>query len=150
MINAAAKGGAVSRQKHGSWVAPAGVAVGAAALAVSFALRDPFNPGAWPSCPFHAATGLWCPLCGSSRALYALCRGHVALMATNNPLLPLWLLLAGWGWLWWLSELSLIPARIPAPTSTRWLRLGLVAAVVGFWVARNLPGLSGLAPHGHP
>lgn len=151
MVASAGSGAAaVPEPGRRPWTGPAVVAAGAGVGALSFALRDPFLPGAWPACPFHAATGLWCPFCGSTRAVYALARGDLGLMLANNPLLPLWALLAVWGWLWWLSKLSVIPVRLPAPTSTRASRAVLAATLIVFWVGRNLPALAFLAPHGHP
>src|SRR5437867_1234411 len=37
-------------------------------------------------CPFHALTGLPCPTCGTTRALAALCTGHLAAALAWNPL----------------------------------------------------------------
>lgn len=145
MTLAAARLGPPTRR----WAAPASAAAAAAAGTAAFALHNPFHPGAWPTCPFHAATGLWCPLCGGTRAFYAAAHGHLELMAANNPLLPLWAAMAVWGWLWWLSKLELLPVRIPSPLSAPWLRVGIPFVLGLFWVARNLPGLAVLAPHGH-
>jgi hypothetical protein len=130
------------------WTAPAAVGTAAVLAVTAVAVHDPFRAGAWPTCPFHAATGLWCPLCGSTRALYAILHDHPALMAASNPLLPLWAALAVWGWLWWASKLGLLAGRVPSPMAARWVRYGLVGSVAVFWVARNLPGLGVLAPHG--
>lgn len=41
----------------------------------------------WPPCPLHAWTGLYCPGCGSTRALHALLHGDVAQALAMNPLL---------------------------------------------------------------
>ena len=131
------------------WAPPLAVATSAVAAAVAVAIRDPFRAGAWPGCPFRALTGWYCPFCGSTRAVWALAHGRPALMAANNALLPLWLALAIAGWLWWVSRDGL---RRPRPA--RWVpsvsRVVVPLIVVGFWVARNLPGLAVLAPHGHP
>jgi Protein of unknown function (DUF2752) len=40
-----------------------------------------------PECPFHLATGLYCPGCGSTRAMRSLLRGHIADAIRYNPLL---------------------------------------------------------------
>ena len=40
-----------------------------------------------PLCPFHSATGIYCPLCGGLRALHALSRGHVETAIRDNLLL---------------------------------------------------------------
>jgi hypothetical protein len=41
----------------------------------------------WPPCPLHALTGLYCPGCGSTRALHALLHGDVVQALAMNPLL---------------------------------------------------------------
>jgi hypothetical protein len=42
----------------------------------------------YPRCPFHAATGLLCPGCGTTRALGALVHGDVGSALRFNPLMP--------------------------------------------------------------
>src|ERR1039458_2298384 len=49
-----------------------------------------FNPAAYsfyPVCQFHRLTGLNCPGCGGTRALYALLHGHLATALRDNALL---------------------------------------------------------------
>lgn len=99
-----------------------------------------FNPFAaasvLPPCPFYWLTGLYCPGCGSTRALHALLHGDIAQAWAMNPLLvstlPLIALMAlnSAGWrprnsdrLWhWLSA------------AEPWLW-----TLLGYWVLRNLP-----------
>ena len=38
-----------------------------------------------PLCPLHAVTGLWCPLCGATRASYALVHGQLGDRAARQP-----------------------------------------------------------------
>jgi hypothetical protein len=68
--------------------------VGAAALAAVLATVravDPRVPGHYPSCPFHALTGLHCPGCGSLRALADLVHGDLPGALDHNALLVLFL-----------------------------------------------------------
>lgn len=130
-------------------LAPALVGVGAVAGGVAVALRSPFHPGAWPGCPFHAVTGWYCPLCGSTRAVWALAHGRAALVLESNPLLPLILVLAVWAWLWWLTQTGTLRVRVPNPVGSTPARVVLAAVLTIFWIARNLPGLAVLSPHGH-
>jgi hypothetical protein len=63
----------------------------AAALAV-FAVLWSFTPPAEPSvrlCGFHWLTGRDCPLCGLTRALFALAKGHWTQAISFNALSPL-------------------------------------------------------------
>jgi hypothetical protein len=67
---------------------PTRVALGAALLAV-FSL---YSPPAEPSlrlCGFLWLTGLPCPLCGMTRALCALAKGHWQTALSFHPLSPL-------------------------------------------------------------
>ena len=132
------------RFRPAMWLAAVGAGVGAAGILWKF---DPRTAGFFPPCPFHAATGLYCPGCGSTRALHALAHGDLGAALRCNALmtvtLPLLLVLAtgefllpsvGGGWS------SAVPARWV------WTFFGVTVA---FWVARNLPvyPFALLAPH---
>jgi hypothetical protein len=52
---------------------------------------DPAASGRFPSCPFHHFTGLFCPGCGSQRALHSLLHGHILKAADYNLVLVLYL-----------------------------------------------------------
>ena len=65
----------------GPWVV-AGVAL---AGCVYVGLNDPSDGGAFIPCPFHAATGLWCPGCGMTRAVHHLVTGDVPVGAVVQP-----------------------------------------------------------------
>lgn len=45
-----------------------------------------FKPGSfpYPTCVFHDLTGLYCPGCGSTRALYQLLHGNILLAIHDN------------------------------------------------------------------
>ena len=47
-----------------------------------------FKPGVfpYPSCVFHDLTGLYCPGCGSTRALYQLVHGNLLAALHDNPM----------------------------------------------------------------
>ncbi len=96
------------------------------------------HPPSWyPPCVFHAATGLQCPGCGSSRAVHALVHGEFLAGVHDNALLVLVLpLLFAWGIvaLWRAVRRNQPPLELPHGTA----RIVLVATIV-FVVARNLP-----------
>jgi hypothetical protein len=106
-----------------------------------------FNPSAYgfyPVCQFHRLTGLNCPGCGATRALYALLHGDVARAAQDNVLLvaaiPLTAARGGW------FALNRLRGRangnfFPA----KWL-LPLLVVLGVFGVLRNLPAFSFLSP----
>src|SRR5882757_2270663 len=78
-------------QKTSTTLSPgvfAGVVFGATAIGVG-AIVFFFNPsthGFYPVCMFHSLTGLNCPGCGATRALYALLHGSLRLALKDNAL----------------------------------------------------------------
>jgi len=131
---------------------PAMAAIAAVALGMAIAgiwLLRTFDPNAtgslFPSCPFHALTGWYCPGCGITRALHALVHFDVARALAMNALvvlgLPLLAVMAVQG----LTQRALLPrvlARV-AFDGRAWIVVLLV-----FGVVRNLPGFAWLAPGG--
>lgn len=95
---------------------------------------DPRTARFAPVCPLHYATGLYCPGCGTGRALHALVHGDpgraLRLNALTVAAIPVFLVL--------ILRAALRPdARLPLPPI--WLRLAIYAVLVFFLVARNLP-----------
>lgn len=130
---------------HRTW-APAAVGVAGAAMATALAVRDPHVPGAWGSCVFYQATGLWCPGCGGLRAVNDLTQLDVAgALSSNAVVVGLVALLTVW-WVVW-SWAALTRRRLAWHRFVTPLRVYAVLAVVlGFSVLRNLPGFEALGP----
>jgi hypothetical protein len=106
--------------------------------------HNPYQAGHYPTCPFLAVTGWYCPGCGSLRGLYSLLHGDPVQMVERNPALPLGLALLAAIWTTWCQRtLTGQPRRWAAPGWAIWL---LFAATMVFWVARNLPAGAWLAP----
>jgi hypothetical protein len=124
----------------------AGVALGATAIGVC-AMVFFFNPsthGFYPVCMLHALTGLNCPGCGATRALYALLHGNFRLAVKDNLLFVVLLAaLAVWSARFAFRKLKKQPASFNLPAKFLWtfLAIALVFAVV-----RNLPGFEWLSP----
>lgn len=107
-------------------------------------VADPNTPGHYPTCPFLAVTGLFCPGCGSMRMLHDLGAGDLVGAFWMNPLAFVLLpVLAGY-WLSW-AHRAATGARRGAPLAGPVVWAFLVVVVV-FGVLRNLPGLELLAP----
>jgi len=108
---------------------------------------DPGASGLYPPCPFHALTGLFCPGCGSLRALHQLLHGNLgaafglnALMVLSVPFLAYAFVaqgLAAFGW-----------RLLPRPFLPAWVIWSLLGVIVTYWVLRNVPAypFSVLAP----
>jgi hypothetical protein len=121
---------------------PIACGCGLAACAAFVTIVDPGDTGV-PACPFRALTGWWCPGCGLTRATHHLLRGQVGTALRYNLFVVLVLAAIAGSWATWMLEANgrRVPGwrRIPA---VGWVAFG--AAVVGFGVIRNLPGVSGL------
>jgi hypothetical protein len=109
----------------------------AAATAVLFAF-DPSAAKFYPVCPFHALTGLYCPGCGTCRALHELLHGHIAEAFGLNPLMVLSIPFLGY---------LLVPYITFAITGKRVLAITVPAIpakialwiILIYWVLRNVP-----------
>lgn len=112
---------------------------GIVAWAVHLFLHDPeHGPGFLP-CPFHWVTGLFCPGCGSQRALHDLLHGRVVEGFGHNALLVIALPLLGIQWVAgrWRSR--------PLSQDNR-IVWAWGIGITGWWLLRNLPGMEALAP----
>ena len=143
-------GAARTARMRGPLLAAGGTMAGTLALR----LRDPHVSHAWGVCPLYYATGIYCPACGSLRAVNDLTHGHLAAAASSNLLLVglipvMGMLYARWTLVAWRGQESTIPGPTGLlsrlPRLPRLAAIGLVALVVAFAVARNVPG-SWLAP----
>jgi hypothetical protein len=106
-----------------------------------------FNPAKYhiyPVCQFHQLTGLHCPGCGATRALYALLHADLITALHDNALFVALLMAAGLrgGWFAvnrWRGRPNgqFFPARHLVP---------VVVIIIAFGVLRNVPVFSFLAP----
>lgn len=97
-------------------------------------------------CPFRAVTGWDCPLCGGTRLGRSLLEGDVVGAFLVNPVVLVGLVILGVLGVAWTVEVAGGPRmRPPADVAerwrrvhpTRWLAIGLVAAVI-YTLMRNL------------
>jgi len=119
--------------------------LGLVAGAAVFWSFDPSQYRFFPRCTFHTLTGLDCPGCGGQRAVHQLLHGEFLAAFSANALL---VLLTPVG-LWLLLRLLLkryANVVLPAVFLNRTCLWVLIAAVVLFGIARNLPGCEFLRP----
>jgi hypothetical protein len=108
----------------------------------------PTESSYYPRCFFHAATGLHCAGCGTTRCLHALLHGLFAQALAYNALsvaiLPYML--------FWGARVSWAALRgqpSPRPLLPPWVSRAFLVVVLLFWVLRNVPyyPFTLLAPH---
>jgi Protein of unknown function (DUF2752) len=120
--------------------------VGAAALAATayVAAVDPNVGGHYPTCPFLAITGWYCPGCGALRAVHALAHGDLATALARNPFAVVALVYVVIGWALWLERTATGRARrwLAPP----WVLYSVLGVILTFWVLRNVPGWTWLSP----
>lgn len=92
-----------------------------------------------PKCPVYALTGLYCPGCGSGRALYSILHGRILTALDYNivfvVLLPLAAYLAIQGYLKVVAGKNVLPA-IPITLNQAYC---CVVVILLYAVARNIP-----------
>lgn len=91
-----------------------------------------------PPCFFRAISGLYCPGCGTTRAVSAVLGGDLVTAARMNPLL----LLLGpmLGYVLLRDSLGVLGVlQPPARSAGVWVPVALAVTVVLFWVLRNVP-----------
>lgn len=100
-----------------------------AAACVILLFAPPGGPHSkWlPKCMFYQWTGLYCPGCGSTRALSALLHGDIGASLHNNILL-----IPG-------GTLLIVLIVKPEVSLKRPVAVAIVATVIGFTILRNLP-----------
>jgi hypothetical protein len=128
-----------------SVLAPLGAAATAGAVFVFVGMVDPNQPGHYPTCPLLWATGLYCPGCGTLRAIHALAHGDPVAALGLNPLAVVTIpfLLFWWG-RWLVRGWQNRPRRTTlAHPAYIW---AFFALVIVYWIVRNLPFGEFLAP----
>ena len=101
-------------------------------------VRNPAEPGFYPTCVFYWLTGWHCPGCGTLRGLHQLMHGNFIAAFGHNPYGMLALPIIGYA----LLAAFLLTAygrKLPAPFIHPALIWTLLVAVLAFWVLRNVP-----------
>lgn len=103
-----------------------------------YGLFDPTQASFFPKCLFHQLTGLQCPGCGSQRAVHQLLHLHLGAAIQYNAFMVLCIPLLGF-----LLFAELFATRFPRihrAAHNSWLSWGILAAVLIWWLLRNIFG----------
>jgi Protein of unknown function (DUF2752) len=94
---------------------------------------DPATTIGFPQCLFYRATNLFCPGCGSQRALHQLLHGHLLAAMHDNVLICVAIPLL----LWEMAAKIFrgLPVLLNRPKSG-WI---VVWIMLAFWILRNIP-----------
>jgi hypothetical protein len=98
------------------------------AVAAALFAFDPARVSIFPPCVFHRLTGLWCPGCGTTRALHQLVHGNLTAAFHLNPLAISMLPVAGY----------LVARGDSRALKPVWI-WALLGVIVAFGVLRNIP-----------
>ncbi len=107
-------------------------------LAALCALTYFFNPSTdkfFPPCPTNAVTDLYCPGCGTLRALHALTHGNIEEAISQNLMAVIFL------------PLLVIMIFFPRPFAKPIVPFMVLVIFVVFTILRNMEQFSCLAPH---
>lgn len=120
------------------WFAPVAVGIGVVVATVALGVIDPeARAHILPGCPFRRLTGLDCPGCGGTRAVYALTQGELLQALDHNVLTVLLLPVLLVAWVAWLRfRLGRRPTPLTLPPAASY---SIAVAFLVFWVVRNLP-----------
>ncbi|GAA2350055.1 DUF2752 domain-containing protein [Saccharopolyspora halophila] len=113
--------------------------VGFAGVGLVLAADPTSESGTWlPPCPFNALTGLDCPGCGGTRAVWSLLHGDLPAALDYNALAVLLIPFFLWLWGAWVGG-RWRGTRFRTWGSWRWTPFVLLGLVAVWTVARNLP-----------
>src|ERR1700761_4030035 len=124
----------------------AGIILSVAILAAG-AMVYFFNPTThafYPLCQFHQLTGLNCPGCGATRALYALLHGNFSVALRDNALMLVGgaAAAARGGWV----GINRLRGRANGDFFPNHLLVPVLVVIGVFGVLRNLPAFAFLSP----
>ena len=138
-----------AHETHSRWPRvqkPALLAGGVLGASLLLHLRDPHQSGSYAYCPWLLLTGTYCPGCGGLRAVNDLTRGDFAGAASSNLLFVASLPAIAFFWLRSVHQ-RWTGVRRPLPMAVLVTLVAVaVVLVLVFWVVRNLPAGSWLAP----
>ncbi len=116
----------------------AGIVAAATPLAIWAALTIPSVSRFLPKCLLHETTGLLCPGCGGTRAVFALTKGHWAEAFHNNLLWPVTLPLLAFLWVS-LASYAIRGKALAVPFQNTRTAIAIAVLIVVYGLVRNIP-----------
>ncbi len=117
------------------------IAVGVVAIAATAYIGsvNPHEAGHYPTCPSLYLTGTYCPGCGSLRAVHDLANGDLLGAIDMNVLAVVAAPYLLYSYVTWLLRSAGVPIR--RRLAPPWVIYGVLAAIIVYWIARNIPAL---------
>lgn len=103
------------------------------------AFNDPETKQIFPTCGFYAATGMYCPGCGMTRAVGNLVQGDVLRAFRFNAMLVVAIPILLYLYIWW-TTWAFSGRELPTLKFSKPIIYLIVAFVVIFSIGRNIPG----------
>jgi hypothetical protein len=109
---------------------------------------DPADSKVFPPCPFHKLTGLYCPGCGSLRAVHQISHGNIIQAFRLNPLMVIMAPFVGYALIRQLIYTLIRKPLRPVFIKPVWVWI-LLGIIIAYWIGRNIPfwPFSLLGPH---
>ena len=112
------------------------IALGSLSILLLYFKFNPLKYSFFPQCPFYTITHLYCPGCGSQRALYSLLHFNFNEMINYNLLLPIGLLLVVYNSI--LKIINRKKVRVQNILDFSASPPIILAFILVFWILRNI------------
>ena len=96
------------------------------------------NSGLFPSCPFYYVTGLYCPGCGSQRAIHDLLHGRF-IEAFSHNLLFVILIVFILSQLYYQTHKIILNRESFNLSHNKYFTYTVLFTVISYWILRNIP-----------
>ena len=98
---------------------------------------NPTETNLFPSCPVYAATGIYCPGCGSQRAAHKILNGNIIEGVRHNYMIVLLaMVLLYQGFVYVMNDM--LGKKIPNLLHKSKVTISILIIVILFWVLRNI------------
>ena len=108
------------------------------ASAIVLYCYNPATTSLYPSSPFRALTGLYCPGCGTLRGLHQLLHGHLITAFGLNPLMVISLPFLICSYINYGFEAIKGKPLLKIFIPPQWIWF-LLQAIIAYWIVRNIP-----------